>query len=218
MLKNPAIEDFLKEIKVVPESFKFPSRQTVTRRLDEFLDDEGKAQNDDITQLLDFFCLGWDEWTSKQNLNYMALNVTGIPDDFSRLVDFVVAVSLFPYPHEMKDIRLKVMSLTRLLIPEAHDEPVSEDGVLQEQFAKKVFSLTYDGAAANYAFSPSDQVAGIPAAERALRREICAKYEKIEEDIKKLREEGLAEFYGDPNKNFRFEDSHIKEIRSRKPK
>ena len=181
MLKNPAIEDFLKEIKVVSESFKFPSRQTVTRRLDEFLDDEGKAQNNDITQLLDFFCLGWDEWTSKQNLNYMALNVTGIPDDFSRLVDFVVAVSLFPYPHEMKDIRLKVMSLTQLLIPEARDEPVSEDGVLQEQFVKKVFSLTYDGAAANYAFSPSDQVAGILAAERALRREICAKYEKIEE-------------------------------------
>ena len=72
----------------------------MTRRLDEFLDDEGKAQNNDITQLLDFFCVGWDEWTSKQNLNYMALNVTGISGDFSRLVDFVVAVSLFPYPHE----------------------------------------------------------------------------------------------------------------------
>ena len=53
MLKNPAIEDFLKEIGVVPESFNFPSRQSVAWRFDEFLD-----QNDEITQLLDIFYVG----------------------------------------------------------------------------------------------------------------------------------------------------------------
>ena len=90
----------------VHENFRFPSGQTVTRRLDEYLDTERKAQSSDVAQLLDFFCVGWDEWTSKQNLNYMALNVTGIPPDFSRLVDSVAAFSLFPHPHEMKDIRL----------------------------------------------------------------------------------------------------------------
>jgi len=85
-----------------------------------------KVHKDEIIKLLDFFCVGWDEWSSKQGLNYMALNVTGIPEVFSRLVDFLFGVFLFPYPHEMKDIRLKVMSLTQRLIPEAHDEPVFE--------------------------------------------------------------------------------------------
>lgn len=79
MPQSLATEDFLGEIDVaVPRSLTRPppSRRTVVRRLDEFLDEEGRAQND--------FCVGWSEWTSKQDLlSYVALSVTGTPDDYS---------------------------------------------------------------------------------------------------------------------------------------
>ena len=181
MLDNPAISEFLKELGIISENFKLPSRRTVTRRLDEFLVAEEKEQTDKVISSLEFYGVAWDEWTSKQNLNYMALTVTGIPADFSCLTDFLVSCSLFTYPHAMKDIRLKVIQCVQRMLPSVHLEPTCEEGLVLESFLKKVFSLTYDGAASNYAFSPNPQAAGIIATEKTERRVVCEKYKTIEE-------------------------------------
>ena len=81
----------------------------------------------------------WYEWTSKQNLPYMALNVNGIAKDFSKkIVDFIIACSFFPFLlHEMGDVREKVIALTEKVLPE---------GV---KFSDKVHSGTADGASVN---------------------------------------------------------------------
>jgi len=58
MLQNPAMEEFLVELDVVPEGFRFPSRRTVTRRLDEFLDEEGSSQDAHVRDILPYFSGG----------------------------------------------------------------------------------------------------------------------------------------------------------------
>jgi len=58
MLQNPAMEEFLVELDVVPEGFRFPSRRPVTRRLDEFLDEEGSSQDAHVRDILPYFSGG----------------------------------------------------------------------------------------------------------------------------------------------------------------
>ena len=181
LLQNKAMEEYLVRLEVASEGFLFPSRRTVGRRLDELLVEEDKKQTADLVQTLDFYCVGWDEWTSKQNLNYMSLNITGIPPDFSCLRNFMVAVSYFPYPHCMSDIRLKVLGLIRRVLPSLENADIKEGGELESKFKEKVFSVTYDGAASNYAFSPDPLASGLSALERADRRATNRKYDKIEE-------------------------------------
>jgi len=55
MLQNPAMEEYLVELEVVPGDFKFPSRRTVTKRLDDFLDEEGASQDSHVREILPFF-------------------------------------------------------------------------------------------------------------------------------------------------------------------
>ena len=86
VLQNPVMEEFLVELDVVPEGFKFSSRRTVTKRLDEFLDEESASQDSHICEILLNFSGAWDEWSSKQRLNYMAVNVVGITPDFKFLL------------------------------------------------------------------------------------------------------------------------------------
>jgi len=52
MLQNPAMEEYLVELEMVPGDFKFPSRSTVTKRLDEFLDEEGASQDSHVREIL----------------------------------------------------------------------------------------------------------------------------------------------------------------------
>ena len=183
-LQNPAVKQLLIKLHVIPENFKLPSRRTVTRRLDDFLNEENLKQNEEIIKLLDVIGLSWDEWTSKQNLNYMSLNLTGIPPDFSCLVDYILAVNKFDYPHEMPDIRKKVLALATRILPEVHlleGMQIEEDGDLLYWFLKMMASLTYDGASANFAFSPNPKASHINADERQERSRVCAKYKTLEE-------------------------------------
>ena len=62
MLQNPAMEEYLVELGVVPENFKFPCRQTVTKRLDAFLDEECASQDSYVREILPSFGGAWDEW------------------------------------------------------------------------------------------------------------------------------------------------------------
>ena len=179
-IQNPAVESFLQELGVTYEGFKYPSRATVTRRVDNFLDHESTEQVCKFVESVDFFCAGWDEWSSKQNINYMSLNLTTIPPDFSRLVNFMVACSKFPYPHEMPDIRKKVLQLIRRVLPGHEDAEVTDPftGELSIVVLNKLKGLTYDGASANYCFSPNPKAAGIDANERMLRKAVNKKFEK----------------------------------------
>ena len=184
MLQNAAMEEFLVELDVVPEGFKFPSRRTVTKRLDEFLDEESASQDSHICEIFPNFSGAWDEWSSKQRLNYMAVNVVGITPDFKFFVDHLVGVSLFSYPHDMPAIRLKVLEVMQPLLltnGAAAVVPVTESGPVLAGFLEKVSSLTYDGAAANFAFSPDPAAFGLNADERTARRAVCAKYRGVEE-------------------------------------
>jgi len=181
MLQNPAMEEFLAELDVVPTEFKIPGRMSVMRRVDEFLENEDKAERAAAVNQMDYFGLSWDEWTSKQNLCYISVNITGIPYDFSRLVNFMVAVSKFPFPHKMRDIRLKVLGLTRRVLRELEDAEVTEDGELLTGFLSKVSSITYDGASANYAFSPSSTARGLTFREKEERRAVNEKYKEVDE-------------------------------------
>ena len=57
----------------------------------------------------------------------------------------------------------------------------SEYPILRNPFLLSInCSLTYDGAANNFAFSASSRVAGLSAAERTERRIVSTKYERIE--------------------------------------
>lgn len=184
MIQNPAVETYLMKLGVTHEGFKYPSRYTVTRRTDEFLDKESAEQVAIFVKLVDFFCCGWDEWTSKQNLNYLSLNLTSIPPDFSRLVNFMVACSHFPYPHEMPDIRHKVLELIRRVLPGYENAEVVEPftGELARVLLEKLKGFTYDGAAANYCFSPNPRASGIDANERMLRRAVNVTFQKQAEN------------------------------------
>jgi hypothetical protein len=184
MIQNPAVETYLMELGVTHQGFKYPSRRTVTRRTDEFLDKESAVQVAIFVKLVDFFCCGWDEWTSKQNLNYLSLNLTSIPPDFSRLVNFMVACSHFPYPHEMPDIRHKVLELMRRVLPGYENAEVVEPftGELARVLLEKLKGFTYDGAAANYCFSPNPRASGIDANERMLRRAVNEIFKKQAEN------------------------------------
>jgi hypothetical protein len=130
---------------------------------------------------LTHFNISWDEWTSKQNLNYMAVNLSGIPEDFSCMYDYLLSVSYFEYPHAQSDIRKKLMSVVaETLIPQMTVENLS-DNEKDEIFCSRVVSLTYDGAPANEALSPSPRASGISAAEKAERRMVCDTYSTVEE-------------------------------------
>ena len=118
---------------------------------------------------LEFFSIQWDEWTSKQNLPYMALNVNGIANDFSKMVDFIAACSYFPFPHEMGDVRGKVITLTERILPE---------GV---KFLDKVHSGAADGASVNKCFDPNSEASGISVAEKLDHQIIKARYSRLEE-------------------------------------
>jgi hypothetical protein len=185
MLQNPAMEEYLVELEVVPGDFKFPSQRTVTKRLDDFLDEEGASQDSHVREILPLFSGAWDELSSKQRLNYMAVNVVGIMPDFKLFVDHLVGVSLFPYPHDMPAICLKVLEIMQPLLltsgEAVTEEVVTESGPLLAGFLQKFSSLTYDGAAANYAFSPDPVVSGINADESSARRAVCARYKGVEE-------------------------------------
>ena len=180
MIHNPAVSAYLTELGVTPQGFKYPSRRTVTRRTDLFLEKESADEVAEFTKRVDFFCAGWDDWTSKQNLNYMSLNLTSIPPDFSQLLNFMVACSHFPYPHEMPDIRRKVLELTRQVLPGYEDAVVTEPfaGPFATVLLQKLKALTYDGAKANYCFSPDPRASNINAGERSLRRAVNELYKK----------------------------------------
>ena len=113
----------------------------------------------------------------------MAMTLAGIPDDFSEMVDSLVAVSYFKYPHHQADIRNKVLTLaaSNLLPLVVVDNEEDNDAETEERFIKRVVSLTYDGAPSNEAFSPDDTVRGISAEERRERRDVSQKYRTIEE-------------------------------------
>ena len=59
--------------------------------------------------------------------------------------------------------------------------PVTESGAVLAGFLQKVSSLTYDGVALNFAFSPDLTASGLDADERTARRAVCATYKGIEE-------------------------------------
>lgn len=186
-LQNPAIVEFLTKLNVVRPDFKLHSRRTVTKRLDDFLDTEAKSHNDRILSIVDTVSLSWDEWTSKADENYMGVNISSILPDFSSLFESMIAVNLFKYPHEMPDIRRKVIKLAHrglfsaVAIPLEANEEGWEEGEILDSFLKKVKSLTYDGAAANYAFSPDPLLTGLTQREKAERNAVCARYSTVEE-------------------------------------
>ena len=67
MIQNPAVSAYLMELGVTPQGFKYPSRQTVTRRTDLFLEKESADEVAEFTKRVDFFCAGWDEWSHEEN-------------------------------------------------------------------------------------------------------------------------------------------------------
>ena len=171
LLMNPAVRELLIELDVVEPDFDFPSTTTITRKLDLFLDEENKSQLEELKLTLDYYSIQWDEWSSKQNLNYMALNCCEIPPCFSKMIDFLVACSLFPYPHLMPDLRNKVLSLADRVLP------------LGTEFKVAVKSACADGAAVNRCFSPDPEASGITQREKQDRKAICEEYSKLEEQI-----------------------------------
>ena len=74
-----------------------------------------------------------------------------------------------------------VLKCLQNLLPLARDDDINEDGLLVQEFVKKILSLTYDGAANNYAFSADPRVAGLTPADRAERRVVKKRYNTIEE-------------------------------------
>ena len=68
------------------------------------------------------------------------------------------------YPHDMPAIRLKVPGI--ITNGEEIAEVVTETGPVLAGFLQKVSSLTYGGAAVNFAFSPDPAVVDITADER----------------------------------------------------
>lgn len=184
-LQNPAVAEFLVQLGVIRQDFKLHHRKTVTKRLDEFLNAENEKQMSSLIEAVDMVSLSWDEWTSKSNDNYMSVNVCCILPDFSCMIESIIAMSLFEYPHEMKDIRKKVIEMAQRLFPSVpipdDAEESREEGALVEAFLKTVKSLTYDGAAANYAFSPDPDVSSLSCIEKTDRTAICSRYMTVEE-------------------------------------
>ena len=84
----------------------------------------------------------------------------------------MVACSYFPYPHDMSEIRRKVLELIRRVLLGHKDAEVTEPftGPLANVLLKKLKCFTYDGAAANYCFSPNSCASGI-----ILLKEVSAK-------------------------------------------
>ena len=55
MIQNPAVAAYLTELGVTPQGFKYPSRQTVTRRTDLILEKESVDEVAEFTKRVDFF-------------------------------------------------------------------------------------------------------------------------------------------------------------------
>ena len=56
MIQNPAVETYLMKLGVTFEGFKYPSRITVKRRTDDFLDKESAEEVEYFIKLVDIFC------------------------------------------------------------------------------------------------------------------------------------------------------------------
>lgn len=105
----------------------------------------------------------------------MSVNATCIPQFFAGLLNHMVAVSHFPYPHEMPYVHLYACQI----LSNVFDEPICEDGPLLEAFLLTVKAVTYDRAKANYCFSPDPKASGIRVAEKNARTQTCEKHKSI---------------------------------------
>jgi len=113
------------------------------------------------------------------------------------MIDFIVACSYFPFPHEMADVREKVIALTEKVLPE---------GV---EFLDKVHSAAADGASVNKCFDPNPEASGISAAEKLDRQIVKARYYRLEEltcilhRLVKLMEHVVDDEDSDASKSFK---------------
>jgi hypothetical protein len=176
MISNPAVEDLLKELGVVPSDFiNFPSRQTVTRKLDTILEADDKKYLAIFKALLLSgvrISLSWDEWESAKKVAFLCLSLHAILPDFSQTIDIPIAVSEFPFPHNGPDYREKVI-----------DCFIQRTAFTRDQFKRHVQGLASDGAAVNRCFSPDPDVLGLSREDRTERRRVCKEFELNEEFI-----------------------------------
>jgi hypothetical protein len=160
---------------VIEEDFKLPDRTTVMRQVDKFIHEDevisnGEYKRDFLSNPLDTFSVGFDEWSSKQRKSYMSICLSGISADWSKMADFCLAVAPFKFPHNMKDIREFIIEqLMRFL------------GCDRQATIRKLHGITYDGTSVNRCFSPDPEAAGITVAEKLDRVAVNREFETVEE-------------------------------------